>query len=70
MEIPVEKITDEQAANVLGAVAAATIPDPPKKKSCIIRLPNRSASTVTSAPEADLEQYPNGLNWRGDSRIG
>jgi hypothetical protein len=54
MEIPVEKITDEQAGNVLGAVAAATIPDPPKKKSCIIRLPNKSARTVTSAPEADL----------------
>ena len=41
MEIPVEKITDEQAANVLGAVAAATIPDPPKKKSCIIRTPEQ-----------------------------
>ena len=54
MEIPVEKITDEQAGNVLGAVAAETIPDPPKKKSCIIRLPKKSAPTVTSAPEADL----------------
>ena len=54
MEIPVEKITDEQAGNVLGAIAAATIPDPPKKKSRTLRFPNKSAPAVTSAAEADL----------------
>ena len=54
MEVPVEKITDEPAGNVLGAIAAATIPDPPKKKPCTIRLPNKSAPAVTSAAEADL----------------
>ena len=53
-EVPVEKITDEQAGNVLGAIAAATIPDPLKKKSRTIRLPNKSAPAVTSAAEADL----------------
>jgi hypothetical protein len=33
MEVPVEKITDEQTGNVLGDIAAANVPDPPKKKS-------------------------------------
>ena len=54
MEVSVEKITDEPAVNVLGAVAAANIPDPPKKKSCTLRFPNKSAPAVTSAAEADL----------------
>jgi hypothetical protein len=54
MEVLVEKITDEPAGNVLGAIAAATIPDTPKKKSCTLRFPNKSAPAVTSAAEADL----------------
>ena len=54
IEINLASITDEQAGNLLGAIAAATIPDPPKKKSCIITIPKKSAHTVTSAAEADL----------------
>jgi hypothetical protein len=54
MEVLVEKITDEPAGNVLGANAAATIPDTPKKKSCTLRFPNKSAPGVTCAAEADL----------------
>ena len=54
MEVPVEKITDEQTGNVLGAIAAANVPDPPKKKSITIRFPKKSVHTVTSADEADL----------------
>ena len=54
MEVLVEKITDEPAGNVLGANAAATIPDPLKKKSCTLRFPMKSAQAVTSAAEANL----------------
>ena len=53
MDVSGEKITDEQVGSVLGAIAAATIPDPPKKKPCTIRFPKKSAHTVTNATEAD-----------------
>jgi hypothetical protein len=59
MEVLVEKITDKPAGNVLGAIAAATIPEPPKKKSRTIRLPMKSAQAVTSAAEADLGRSDN-----------
>ena len=38
----------------LGAVAAANVADPPKKKSRTIRFPKKSAPAVTCAAEADL----------------
>jgi hypothetical protein len=32
MEVLVEKITDEQAGNVLGAIAAANVAEAPRKR--------------------------------------
>jgi hypothetical protein len=53
MEALVEKITDEQAGNVLSAIAAATVPDPPKKTPPNLTFRNKTAQAVTGLAHAD-----------------
>ena len=53
MEVPVEKIADEQAGNLLGAIVAANVAQAPKKTPPNVTFRNKTAQAVTGLAHAD-----------------
>ena len=64
MEVLVDKITDEQAGNVLGAIAAANVAEAPKKMAPNLTFRNKTAQGPSPTLPTPIKP------WRAGSRAG